>query len=162
VTSWVVAGALRAGYDPVHDAISRLAEIGAPDRLIVTSGMVIFGLGCLIVAPGWERAPRIALLVAGLSSFGVAAFPCTEGCPGSGSLTDTMHSVMAGIHYVALVTTPFLAGPAFWGPAAAVLAALALSAHVWGPGPNGLMQRIGLTTLDVWLIGRVVSERRES
>jgi hypothetical protein len=152
---------MRDGYDPVHDAISRLAEIGGPARWIVTGGMVAFALGCLVVAPAWKLAPRISLTIAGLTSLGVAAFPCTEGCPGAGSITDTMHSVMAGVHYVALLLTPILAGPPLWGPASSVVAGLALSAHVFGPGPNGLMQRIGLTVLDAWLIAAVLRAREE-
>ena len=143
----------------MHDAISRLVEIGAPHRWIVTTGMVAFGLGCVYIAPAWPRPARLTLLLAGITSFGVAAFPCTEGCPGNGAFTDLMHSGMAAIHYGALLATPVLLSRSPLSVATTVIAGLALALHVFGPGPNGLMQRIGLTTLDLWLIGTALRSR---
>ena len=148
----MVAGALRSGYDPVTDAISRLAELGAPNRWIVTSGMVAFGLGVLAFAGLLQRAATTALIVAGLASFAVAAFPCTQGCPGGGSFTDVAHVVAAAAFYVSFVLVPLLhhrRGPAV---AVAIVAAVALALHGGGIGPNGLLQRVGLTLLDAWLL----------
>ncbi|MEA2435232.1 MAG: hypothetical protein QOG54_2689 [Actinomycetota bacterium] len=162
VTSWVVAGAIRPGYDPVTDAISRLAELGAPNRWIVTTGMVTFGLGCLVFAPvlrSASTAGAVAIVIAGFASFGVAAFPCTHGCPGpDGFDTNLGHVIAAGVHYIAFCSVPFLVARVTTGRyrslslVAGFCAALALGAHVTGLGPNGLFQRIGLTILDLWLV----------
>src|SRR5688500_6922534 len=92
IASWLIAGWLREGYDPVNDAISRLAELGAPNRWIVSTGMVTFGGACLLFAPRLNRPASSVLSVAGVASLVVAAFPCTEGCPGPGTVTDAGHS----------------------------------------------------------------------
>ena len=152
ISCWVYAGAIRDGYNPVRDAISRLAELGAPNRYIVTSGMVVFGVGCLLFAGLLRKPASISMTVAGLASFGVAAFPCTEGCPGFGSLTDTAHILFAGLHYVSFGLTPVLHSRKPVVLTIAGLAGLALLIQATGLGPNGLFQRIGLTTLDAWLI----------
>lgn len=152
IVAWVVLGALRKGYSPMEDAISQLAELGAPRRELMTAGIIAFGVGSLAFAPSLGGRAGIALAVAGVGSMGVAAYPCTEGCPGAGELTDTGHAVAAGIHYAAFVAAPLLASRDRSVRIAAVAAALALAMHVVGIGPNGLMQRLGLTTLDAWLV----------
>jgi hypothetical membrane protein len=152
VASWIVAGSLRDGYSPMHDAISRLAELGAPHRWIVVAGMVAFGLGALVSAGLLSRPATIAMTIAGISSFGVAVFPCTAGCPGPETVTDTAHIVFAGAHYVALVLVPILQSRSKFARAVTTIAGTALSLQVLGFGPNGAMQRIGLTTLDAWLV----------
>ena len=148
----MVAGTLRPGYDPVTDAISRLAELGAPNRWIVTSGMIAFGLGALVFAGLLRRSAAVALVIAGLSSFAVATFPCTQGCPGGGSFTDVAHVLAAAAFYVAFVLVPLLhhrRGPVV---VVALVAGAALALHGGGVGPNGLLQRSGLTILDAWLV----------
>lgn len=157
MAAWIVLGAIRKGYNPLEDAISQLAELGAPRREWMTGGIVAFGLGAISFAPNLGGRASIALATAGVGSFGVAAFPCTAGCPGAGEVTDTGHAVAAGIHYIAFVATPFLASRKRSAIAASAIAAVALGMHVGGIGPNGLMQRIGLTTLDVWLVGAALS-----
>lgn len=169
ILSWVVAGTLRDGYDPVNDAISRLAETGAPQRWIVTAGMISFGIATLIFArgPAGDTTPttRWFLVAAGFSSFAVAAFPCTAGCPGVGSTAvDTAHVIAAGVHYVALTSAPLSIWAArhhergyprfclILGGAAGV----ALISQAMGIGPNGLMQRIGLSLNDAWMIATAV------
>lgn len=165
VSSWTIAGALREGYDPVEDAISRLAEIDAPNRWIVSSGMVAFGVCALAFSSVWRDdhpSGAAALAAAGLSSLGVAAFPCTEGCPGPGEFTDTAHGVVEGVHYfsfaLAVALSAWEAGRlgriryAGWSRLAAGAGGVLLLLHAAGLGSNGLFQRLGLTTLDAWLV----------
>lgn len=167
VVSWVAAGRLRAGYDPATEAISRLAALGTANRWIVTVGIVCFGIGAVVFGYGLRRVlwPPVGsvLMVAGAAAWGVAAFPCTEGCPGSGTFTDEAHGIAAGIHYVAFAAAPLIAGMwagrrdrrAFrvFSVGAGIVGGAALVMHVTGAGPNGLMQRTGLTILDLWMIG---------
>src|SRR5688500_3106948 len=143
---------MRRGYDPVTDAISRLAELGAPNRWIVTAGIVAFGLGALLFAPRLKRPAAVALALAGLASFAVALFPCTEGCPGPGTFTDTAHVVAAAAFYVSFVLVPILQADATIHVVVVGVAGTALALHGGGIGPNGLLQRAGLTLLDGWLI----------
>lgn len=161
ITSWVVAGLLRDGYSPVHDAISRLAELGAPTRWIVSAGMISFGIGCLLFAPCLRGNAVWAMRIAALSSFGVALFPCSPGCPGGSLLTDQGHAIAAGINYVSLAITPLLHSGRRGLPPA-LLAGAFLTVHITGLGPNGLFQRAGLTTLDLWLITTALAIHRQA
>lgn len=175
ILSWVVAGMMRDGYDPVTEAISRLAETGAPQRWIVTAGMIAFGVATLIFVrgPAGDTSPstRWFLVIAGFSSFAVAAFPCTAGCPGLGSTAvDTAHVIAAGVHYVALTNAPLSIWAARRGergyPRFCLIiggaAGIALLCQAVSIGPNGLMQRIGLSLNDAWMIATAVMlSRRE-
>jgi hypothetical membrane protein len=136
----------------VHDAISRLAERDTPHRWIVLAGMVAFGLGALAFAGVLRRHASIAMMVAGISSFGVAAFPCTTGCPGPQTVTDTGHILFAGVHYVCLTLVPILQSRSVFARAVTVVAGMALGLHALGFGPNGVLQRLGLITLDLWFV----------
>jgi hypothetical membrane protein len=160
VLAWSVLGAIRNGYNPLDDAISQLAELGAPNRELMTAGIVAFGAGSIAFAPSLGGRAGLALATAGVGSLGVAAFPCTEGCPGAGEVTDTGHAIAAGIHYVAFVLTPVLASRKRSAKIASIVAGAALAAHVLGVGPNGLMQRLGLTVLDAWIVGAAVDHLR--
>lgn len=161
VASWIVAGLIRQGYSPVDDPISRLAELGAENRWIVTSGMISFGVGCVLFAPQLSPRARTALTVAGLASWGVAAFPCTEGCGGS-EFTDRAHGVAAGILYLALTLAPVLHSRRPSSVFTSVVAGIALTMHVAGIGPGGMLQRIGLTTNDAWIVATALGSRRLS
>ena len=166
VASWAASGALRDGYSPVHDAISRLAERGAPERWIVTSGMLAFGAGSLLLAAALRsderlRKTSLAVVVVGLSAVAVAMFPCSQGCPGLGELTDNAHILAAGVNYAAFTAAPFFTAAAIHrddrrfaaiSVAAASVAAAALVVQASGLGANGLWQRIGLTIDDTWML----------
>jgi hypothetical protein len=161
VTSWIVAGLLRRGYSPVDDPISKLAALGADQRWIVTSGMTAFGLGCAVFAPALHGRARTALAVAAIASLGVAAFPCTEGCNGD-AFTDKAHTVVAGILYLALTVTPVLHSRRPAPVVTSCVAGVALAMHVFGIGPGGLFQRIGLTTNDAWIVATALGLSRRS
>ena len=152
VASWIIAGLLRRDYDPTSQAISRLAEIGAPRRWIVTAGMVVFGVGTWAFSRRLRPRAALALAAASIASVGVALFPCSPGCPGAETVTDTGHALFAGILYVALTATPVLQSRSPYAVLTSLLAATALALHIGGVGPNGLFQRLGLTGDDVWLV----------
>lgn len=171
IASWIVAGTMTEGYDPVSHAVSRLAALDVHHRWIVTSGMTIFGLSAVVFGARMRtrlgRRAGTMLVLAGITSLGVAAFPCSEGCPGMGaSFTDTGHIIMAALHYATFTAVPFVAArsegsfvlPARW---LAAVAAASLLAQAAGVGPNGLMQRLGLTLNDIWMIGMAFAAMRE-
>jgi hypothetical membrane protein len=159
VADWAVLGLTRAGYSPVDDAISRLAELGASTRPAMTAAFVVYGIGLLGYGTALRRAvPGPAGLFAvgtGVATLGVAAFPV--GRPTSGAV----HGVCAFLGYVGLAAIPL----AVWrrlrakghGTAAAlsvvagaVTGAFLLASAMVGSA-HGLTQRIGLTVGDTWV-----------
>lgn len=160
VSAWLVGGAMRRGYMPVDAGISRLAAVGAPTRPLMTAGFVGFGVGVPVYAvalrgsvPGsaWKTAAGT-----GLATLGVAAFPLD-----ASSMTGIVHRGFAVLGYVTLAATPLLAArplaaaghrrAATASVATGVGSGLCLAAAVLGPA-EGLLQRLGLTLGDAWLV----------
>ena len=169
VTAWSIGGVVASHYSPVDDAISHLAEVGAPTRVLMTSGFVAFGIGVSVYAlalraalPGWSW---VAAAASGLATIGVAVAPL-----GRSSSGDVVHGVFAGAGYVALAATPLLAvaplrragrvAMARASVAAGALSAISLSASTT-PWLSGLFQRAGLSVVDVWIVATAVEIIRE-
>ena len=156
VTGWVVNGARTPGYDPLTDAISRLAAEGAATRPSTTACFVVFG----VLMPVWAHtlareldrpALRPVVTVAGLATLAVAALPLTEQ---GGQLQDAGHAAAALTGYVAMAATPMVAARALPpGPrrvsvvTGLVSVAALLVSVVTG---SGGAQRLGLTVVDAW------------
>jgi hypothetical membrane protein len=161
VADWALLGATRPGYSPVDDAISRLAERGAPRRHLMTGGFVAYGLGLVSSGAALRRAstPGPAWLLSigtGVATFGVAAFPL--GSPRS----DRIHAVFAVLGYVGLAGLPMAVAPvqraagqrrpARLSVLAGVATAACLLASATIAPAHGLTQRIGLTAGDTWVM----------
>lgn len=182
VATWAVLGAVREGYDPLHQAISQLFELGAPawQQRTLAGVLLVTGVALLPVGPVLDRTlpgtgrlgPALAVL-AGAGTAAVAFFPCTAGCPGFGTTTtDTMHVLLAGGGYIGLVTAPVafawrlrdtawrdlaLAGLVLGGVATVGFLTRNLGLEVYG----GLQQRIFNTLADAWyVVAAVVVLRR--
>ena len=160
VGAWVVGSVLRRadGYSPIDDPISRLAEVGASTKPLMTAGFVTFGVAVPAFAIADRRAlggpATAALVVAGLGTLGVAATPLhpVDDVP--------LHAVAAVAGYAGLAAAPMLAktqrSVALGAVSAACLAATAL-------GPvHGLLQRAGLTLVDAWIVRRALSAPRDA
>ena len=159
VAAWTVCGAVTDGYSPVQDAISDLAAVGAPTRVAMTAGFVVFGIGVIAFGFALRAALHsrawIAAIGTGACTIGVAATPL------GGWSGDTAHAVFAGLGYVTLVALPLLASIPFarrghraWtraSRATGVIAAVCLAATTLGP-MHGLWQRLGLLAGDVWIV----------
>ena len=166
VGAWLVGGTQLPGYDPLVDAISRLAAEGASTRPLMTSGMVAFGL----LIPVWARtlgrvlestALRRTVTTAGVATLAVAALPLTQE---GGTTQDALHAVAAGIGYVAMAATPLVAAPLLRrrghgraGAASLVVGAVSVAGLVGtllvgedGRVGSGALQRLGLTVVDAW------------
>lgn len=172
IGAWVVGGAVKDGYSPVSDAISRLAEQGASTQPLMTAGFVSFGvlvpvyakaLGEALSSPG----TRWAVTASGLGTLAVACFPLSvEG----GTFLDSGHTVAAGAAYVANVIAPLAAArhlrsrrlkAASYALSAVMAACLAGSLRF--DDVTGLLQRTGLTLFDVWaVIGAIALSRAVS
>lgn len=165
IGAWAVGAFVTAmDYSSVDDAISRLAAVGADTRWLMTSGFVVFG--CALAAFAMELRRRlagaawVAALGTGIATLGVAATPLDRS-----DAVDTLHGAAASIGYVTLAATPALACRpllaagqvrlAVTGAIAAVMSALAL-AMTSSDLPTGLVQRLGLTVSDVWIVALAV------
>ncbi len=160
VADWALLGTIRSHYSPVNDAISRLAETGAPTREAMTAGFIVYGAGLVAYAGSTRSAlpPLTRLLVGGtgLATFGLAAF--TLDAAGQGN----MHALFAGIGYATLAAAPLVAArtwartpalkPWVWASAATgIVTAAFLIASTFAPA-HGLLQRVGLTAGDAWVV----------
>ena len=171
VGAWV-AGTIASdpGYSAVDDAISRLAASGASTWPILTGGLVGYGVAmgafsAALRAAGERTWPIVA--VNAVTTFGVAATPLDHS-----PALDRAHGVFAFLGYASLVAVPLVArrglgrrGPRSEAPAtrrsvlaatampAALVATAALVASIVDPDANGLWQRVGLTTVDAWIVG---------
>jgi len=163
IGAWVACAAATAHYSSIHDAISDLARVGAPTRVGMTAGFVVFGIGVIafgfalratLPGPAW-----IAAVATATCTLGVAATPL------GGWSGDGAHAACAGAGYVTLVALPLLAASPL-GRAGRVAAArssigigavagLCLAASALGPA-HGLWQRLGLTAGDVWIVTAAV------
>ena len=173
VGGWLVAGMLRAGYDPSQQAISELFELGAPvvSRSLMVAGLLLSGLAFLLLAPvlhrmlpGAGRLGPLLVLIAGVGTLGVTAAPCSPGCPGAATTTfDRWHTIAAGIGYTALVLAPVAfawrlrrAEPrlARWSVLVGGGAAMLFGAYVVGAVTTlpGLQQRVFNTLADAWYV----------
>ena len=157
--TWAIAGATTTGYSPVDNAISDLAAVGAPTRVAMTVGLVVFGLGVsafgFALREALDGRAWIAAITTGACSLAVAATPL------GGWSGDAVHGTFAGLGYAAIVALPLLAGSALAASGrqtaavlsvlTAAISAVCLVATTFGPA-HGLWQRLGLTVADAWIV----------
>ena len=171
IADWAVLGARAENYSPVSDAISELARMHAPTRPAMTAGFLVFGAALPTYAVALRHAvPGHAWKFAaanGLATLGVAAF--SLGTPTSGDI----HGAFAGLAYASLAATPIAASVtlrhagkkalARTSIATGLLCAAALVASVAGPDHvHGLLQRVGLTIGDAWIVASAIGVMREA
>jgi hypothetical membrane protein len=79
IVGWLAAEALQPpSYSPLRSTISGLAGLGGTDRWIMTCALILVGACYFVTAaglPGVRVPARIVLMVAGLSSIGIAVSP---------------------------------------------------------------------------------------
>lgn len=97
----IVAETLSPEFDPVRQTISELAAVDAPTQVFMTLMFVLTGVCHLVTAvyaPGLWWPGRVALGLAGVALFAIAAFPL----PAEGSSPEHRYSAMAGFVLLAL------------------------------------------------------------
>jgi len=161
IGAWLTGAATTSiDYSSVDDAISRLAAVGADSRPLMTAGFVVFG----VAVPTFAAALRkhvdgpawIAAAATGVATLAVAATPLDRS-----SLVDALHGVFATAGYATLVAVPLLslvplkhAGHRAFAATGAVLAGVSTVSLVLSSTdlPTGLFQRLGLTSIDLWIV----------
>lgn len=161
VGAWAVGSAVKDGYSPVSDTISRLAEQRTSTQPLMTAGFLGFGLLMPVFAWGLgqalgSRAVQAAVTASAVGTLVVAACPPS---PEGGTSVDRLHLTAAGIAYAANVIGPLLVAPhlrsrsarrASYVLSGAMAAALLGSLAV--DDQTGLLQRTGLTLYDAWAV----------
>lgn len=160
VTAWAVGGARTPGYDPISDAISRIAAVDAPERALMTAGFLAYGAA---VGVGSEALRRSNLTGTwGWAALNAAATVAVAATPLERSDTvDLLHGIAATIGYASITVLPLAASRslrrlghrrvAAASVALAATSAACLVATTLGPG-KGALQRTGLLAGDVWLV----------
>ena len=146
IAGWALLGARTEGYDPIRQAISRLAASGAPTRWAMTAALVALGGGMAMF--GLALRPRAVWLLPvanGTTALAVAALPLGAGY-------DTAHGVAAGVGYATLAAIPAAVGGRRPVPVlVSVMSAACLLASALVP-LDGLCQRAGLTLAHAWVV----------
>lgn len=154
--TWGVVGALTPRYDEVQEPISRLAQTHAPYRPVMVVALLAVGL--VLPVWGWVLARelhlpalRVVATTSGTGVVGLTLVPLDE--------DEAVHSLFGLAVYVSFSLLPLLGcravrsvrvrhGSRLLG----VLTALAFALSVQGVC-TGLFQRLGLTAVQVWLVG---------
>jgi hypothetical protein len=144
VGAWALSGAASTGYSAVDDPISELAAVGATTRVGMTLGFLAFAVGVGLYALA-SRSPLAGMTAA--ASVAAALLPL------GGSLGDGAHGAAALAAYVSLAAMPLVERRWRW---VSVVTGGALAASVFVPSANGLLQRIGLTAGDGWIMASSV------
>lgn len=165
VSAWILGGLLDdTDLSPIDDAISQLAAVDSNTRMLMTAGLLTFGfgVGAFAVAAASVLGIRTALALAAtaVSTLAVAALPL-----GSSDAVDSLHGLAAGLGYVTLVLAPIAARKplrrmgrrrlAAAGVLASTIAAVSLTASLTS-APTGLFQRLGIASIDIWIVAVAV------
>jgi hypothetical protein len=159
MAAWLVGGLLVVGYSPVEQHISDLAEVGAPTQGLMTLGFAAFGTGVGIAVWPLRRLigkpAALALLVNAILMIGIALTPT-----GGSADVDFVHAMLALLAYASIAVVAPLAAIVLRRRSmvlalvsvAVGLATLAFLSASLGESRSGLLQRLGLTATDLWLI----------
>ena len=167
VAGWLIAGSLWPGYDPIKLTISDLAAPESPVRWVMSAFFILGGTLTLIAgvyARSFAMPGRIALVVAGICTYGLTIFPT----PLIGY--SLPHRIFAITSFVLTAAWPLLAmrrypaAPRILRPPAMMLAtALQTVLAIWflstwtDPAQTavGLWERV-VTTSQAWYLSAVV------
>lgn len=104
VGGWSWAGALTPGYDPVRQTVSDLAAAAAPTHWLMTTALVLTGLGYIVTAVGLrpaDGAGRTLLVVGGVGVLLTAWIPNdTQG------RNEVGHMIVSYLAFLALTVWP--------------------------------------------------------
>jgi hypothetical membrane protein len=172
----VLCGALRPGFSHFTQYISELGERGSSTELLMRyGGFVATGLMHLAFAAALAtafRGSRLGIVAAillglnGLARIAAGFFPCDVGCEETGSLGQRMHSLSAGVGFLALVVSTILWSVVFrrssrlrtlvaYSVASGVLGLAFLVLMIWSAEhgtARGLFERLSSGVLSLWIL----------
>jgi hypothetical protein len=134
----------------------------------MTAGFVTFGVSLPVYAVAMRATipgrAWVTAVATGLATVAVAATPLDRS-----DTVDRLHAVFAGIGYITLAATPLLAARPLFAIGHRRLAVSAIAAGVTSAValaltttslPTGLLQRVGLTASDAWIVVAALAIRR--
>ena len=172
----VFCGTLRPGYSHFAQYISELGERGSSTELLMRyAAFVPTGLMHLAFAGALAttfRSSRLGVVAAmllglnGLARIGAGFFPCELGCDPTGSLGQRMHSLSAGVGFLALVAAAVLWGAVLkrtrdlrdltsYSVVSGVLGFAFLLLMLWSAEhgtARGLFERLSSGVLSLWIL----------
>ncbi len=111
----VILAFLWPGYSHISQSMSELGAIDAPNSIIMSVTLVVFGLLMICFAFGLHKGighgegsiigPAF-IAIYGVGQVGNGIFPCAPGCANpweTGSLTGMMHTVTSYVGYIAIL-----------------------------------------------------------
>jgi hypothetical membrane protein len=180
----VFCGILRPDFSHFAQYISELGERGSSTELLMRYGAFVpTGLmhlafaGALAVIFRSSRLGVIAALLIGLNGLariGAGFFPCDAGCAETGSLGQGMHSLSAGVGFLALVLSTALWSIVFgrssnlrnlaaYSGISGVLGLAFLLLMLWSAEhgtARGLFERLSSGVLSLWILVFALRLRR--
>ena len=172
----VLCGTLRPGFSHFAQYISELGERGSSTEVLMRYGAFVpTGLmhlafaGALATRFGTSRPGVLAPILLGLNGLariGAGFFPCEVECEETGSLDQRMHSLSAGVGFLALAVSTILWSVVFKGTRdlrnlasySAISGALGLAfllLMVWSAeqgSARGLFERLSSGVLSLWIL----------
>jgi len=169
-------GTLRPGFSHFTQYISELGERGSSTELLMryaafapTGLMHLAFAGALAVTFRGSRLGVLAAMLLGLNGLarvGAGFFPCEAACEETGSLGQRMHSLSAGVGFLALVVSTVLwsvvfkrsrdlRGLAAYSVATGVLGLAFLLLMLWSAEhgtARGLFERLSSGVLSLWIL----------
>jgi len=172
----VLCGALRPGYSHFGQYISELGERGSSTELLmryaafVPTGLMHIAFAATLATA--FRSSRLGIIAAillglnGLARTGAGFFPCDAGCAETASLGQRMHSLSAGVGFLALVVSTVLWSVVFmrtrnlknlaaYSAVSGVLGLAFLLLMLWSAehgGARGLFERLSSGVLSLWIL----------
>jgi hypothetical membrane protein len=165
-----ILGAIQPDYDPVTQLISELGETGAPYAGIMNVGFGLTGLLMILFSYSvyaliGKSLPGVAgsglVLVSGVSFIAMAFFSCDAGClPVTRS--GQIHLQLGFLASIAAIAASFLLGYSmrqertwnwYWQYSiiTGALVLLLLPLFVLFSGPDGLLQRVMVGIIFLWI-----------
>jgi len=172
----VLCGALRPGYSHFAQYISELGERGSSTEFLMRYGAFV-PTGVMHLAFAGTLATRfsssrlgvlaaILLGLNGLARIGAGFFPCEVACEETGSFGQRMHSLSAGVGFLALVVSTVLWSAVFtrssklknlaaYSAVSGVLGLAFLLLMLWSAeqgAAKGLFERLSSGVLSLWIL----------
>jgi hypothetical membrane protein len=172
----VLGGSLRPGFSHFTQYISELGERGSPTELLMRyAAFMLTGLMHLAFAGTLAttfRSSRLGVVAAlliglnGLARIGAGFFPCDVACEETGSLGQRMHSLSAGVGFLALAVSIILWSVVFkrtsrlrnlaaYSVISGVLGLAFLLLMLWSAEhgtARGLFERLSSGVLSLWIL----------
>jgi hypothetical membrane protein len=177
-------GTIRPGFSHFTQYISELGERGSSTELLMRYGAFVpTGLMHLAFAGALAaifRSSRLGIVAAillglnGLARIAAGFYPCEVGCEDTGSLGQRMHSISAGVGFLALVVSTALwsivlrrssnsRNFAAYSVISGVLGLVFLLLMLWSAEhgtARGLFERLSSGVLSLWILAFSLRLRR--